>query len=81
MDPKVVEALAFVHAYASHIDDWLVIKKELLKALPPRLRSLFARRDPITKKQRTNAFERELAESWSELTGRKVLFTDDAAGT
>jgi gamma-glutamyl phosphate reductase len=81
MDSRIVEALAFVHSYAGHIDDWLVIKKELLKALPPQLRSLFSLRDPVTKKQRTNAFERELAESWSELTGRKVLFTEDGAGT
>ncbi len=75
MDPKVAEALIFVYNYAANIDDWLVIKKELLKALPSDVRTQFSTRDPVTKKQRTNDFERMVAERWSETTGRPVIFT------
>lgn len=77
MDPRIDAALAFVHGYASHVDDWIVIKKELLKSLPPALRTLFSTRDPITKRQRTNDFEREVARHWSEISGRPVLFKQD----
>jgi hypothetical protein len=69
------EALAFVHSYAGHVDDWLVIKKELLKALPPEARRSFSTRDPVTKRQRTNDFERQVAERWSKMTGRPVVFS------
>lgn len=75
INPNVASALAFVHSYAGHVDDWLVIKKELLKALHPDDRTLFSTRDPVTKKQRTNDFERQVAERWSEMSGRPVVFT------
>lgn len=71
-DP-IAGALAFVHSYAGHVDDWLVIKKELLKALHPDDRTAFSTRDPVTKKQRTNDFERQVAARWSEMTGRSVV--------
>ena len=75
LNPNVLGALAFVHSYAGHIDDWLTIKKELLRALPPGDRRLFSTRDPVTKKQRTNDFERGVAVRWSEMTGRPVVFS------
>ena len=75
MNPKVIEALTFVFGYASNVDDWLIIKKELLKALAPEERKLFSTRDPITKKQCTNDFERQVAECWAEMSGRSVLFS------
>lgn len=75
MNKHVLEALAFVHSYAGHVDDWITIKKELLRALTPETRTLFSTRDPITKKQRTNDFERHVAEHWSEMTGRPVIFS------
>lgn len=73
--PNVLGALVFVHSYAGHIDSWLVIKKELLKTLSPGDRRQFSTRDPVTKQQRTNDFERALAAKWSEMTGRPVVFT------
>lgn len=72
---RLLGAIAFVHSYAGHVDDWIVIKKELLKALPAEDRTQFSTRDPVTKKQRTNDFERLVAERWSELSGRPVVFT------
>ena len=75
MNSRVVEAIEFVHGYASHVDDWIVIKKELLKALSSNDRTLFSTRDPITKKQVTNDFERAVMERWSEMTGRSVVLS------
>ena len=74
---KVNEAIDFVHTYAGHVDDWIVIKKEILKTLPSEDRSLFSLRHPITKKQRTNDFERIVMRRWEELTGRTILFTEE----
>ena len=73
----IAGALTFVHSYAGHVDDWLTVKKELLRALPPDLRALFSTRDPVTKRQRTNDFERQLVERWSEMTGRPVVLKGD----
>lgn len=73
--PSVTEALAFVFGYASHVDNWRVIKRELFKVLPPVDRGLFAIRDLKTLQPQYNDFERELAQRWSEMTGRPVLFT------
>lgn len=74
IDPEIVEAIDFVYSYASSVDDWITIKKELLKCLHPSVRTQFSTRDPITKKQRTNDLEREIAQHWSTLTGREVVF-------
>lgn len=70
-------ALHDVHCYAGNVDDWIIVKKELLKNLPAGIRHVFSTRDPLTKKQRTNDFERELAKRWSVLTGRAVVFMSD----
>lgn len=75
MDPRIEEALAFVHGYAGHVDEWRTVKKELLRTLPSPLRVLFTTRDPTTKRQRLNDFEQDLARRWSEMTGRPVVFT------
>lgn len=76
-DGAITDALNNVFQYASHVDDWLTIKKELLKMLPSDSRRVFSTRDPLTKRQRTNDYERTLANRWSELTGRPVLFRED----
>lgn len=73
--PRVLEALAFVHGYAAGVDNWRVIKRELFKLLPPVDRGLFATRDLKTLQPQYNDFERELAQRWSEMTGRPVLFS------
>lgn len=70
MDERITTALKFVFEYASHVDDFLVIKKELLRALPPELRKQFSSKDPKTRRQRTNEFEEQLAQEWAKLTGR-----------
>lgn len=77
MNENIKKALDYIFSYASDVDDWMTIKKEFLKVLPPRDRIVFSTRDPKTKKQRTNDFERELAAIWSQMTGRRVVFRDD----
>ncbi len=72
-ESKIYEALDEVFIYAHDVDEWIVIKKELLKLLHPTDRKLFSTRDPITKKQCANEFERVLAERWSGMTGRDVI--------
>lgn len=73
IEEAVSEAMTEVHSYAGHVDDWIVIKKELLKSLSSEFRSLMSTRDPITKEQRANDFELRLAERWEGMTGRKVI--------
>jgi hypothetical protein len=70
MESKIEEALQFVYAYAKHVDDFIVVKKELLKFLGSEYRELFSTRHPLTKKQQPNDLERKIARRWSELTGR-----------
>lgn len=76
-DDRIEDAVQAVFKYASDVDSWIVIKKELLKQLSHDDRTAFSTRHPITKKQRTNDFERAIAQRWEELSGRKVLFSSD----
>lgn len=76
MDKQYVDAVKFVYTYAGHIDDWVTIKKELLKNLPSDARQTFSTRHPITKKQSMNDFEKQIATLWSELTKRSIIFNE-----
>jgi hypothetical protein len=76
LDEKLETALASLREYVE-TDDWLVLKKALVLISPPSMRGKFSRRHPISKKQMTNDFEREIAARWSELTGRPVVFTNE----
>lgn len=75
MDQKMHEAILFVHSYAFQVSDWKVLKKELLKVLPPDKRKLFSTRDQKTKKQFLNSLEKEIIEEWKKITG-KSLYLD-----
>lgn len=69
MDPKIEEAIKFVHAYAPEINEWKVLKKELLKTLAPNYRKLFSTRDPKTKKPNFNDFEKSISLEWKKISG------------
>ena len=75
MDVIVDEALQFISSYAPEIADWKVLKRELLKTLPPPARSQFSTRDPLTKRQNFNDFEKQVTERWREITGVDVIFS------
>ena len=76
-DTKIQEALEAVFSYASHVDDWLEIKKELVNMIAPQHRSRFSKRHEETRQQLTNDFERRLAAQWSARTGRDVIFSKE----
>lgn len=75
MDPKIIDAVKFVHAYAPDIDDWKILKKELLKSLPPSYRKLFSTRDKKTKEMNFNDLEKSIVESWKTITGTNVYLS------
>jgi len=74
-EKKLDETLEFVTKYASHVTDWVIVKKELLKSLTPNERKLFSTRHPITKQQSMNVFEMHVAEKWEKLTGNKLIIS------
>lgn len=74
---EVLSVLQEIFLYKKDVDSWIVLKKELLKHLRPGLRTLFSTRDPYTKVQRINAFERKLMEAWSEHSGHELIFIGD----
>lgn len=57
----------------STTSDWFKIKKELLRALPPKYRGLFTRRHDISRKFFLNDFELELMRYWESITGTTVI--------
>jgi len=70
MDKKTIdEAISSVFSYVGKTDDWMVIKKELLKMLSSQDRMYFSTRDPVTKKQSMNNFEKIVAKKWYIKTG------------
>jgi hypothetical protein len=77
MNDNIIEAMKTVFRYASHIDEWIIVKKEMLKFLHPDDRKLFSTRDNVSRKQRTNEMEFGLIALWSEMTGRPVIINED----
>jgi hypothetical protein len=70
MDRKTLdEAINLVASYAGNVNDWMIIKKELLKTLSSHDRMYFSTRDPKTKEQSMNQFEKIVAEKWYNKTG------------
>ena len=61
---------------ACEIDEWMDLKKMLLTSLPSSARKNFSTRDPKTKSQRTNDFERWLMDNYSKRTGRKLVLKE-----
>ncbi len=78
---EVREAARFVSGYAASSNDWIVVKKEILKNLRPEFRKLFGLRDPITKKQRINDFDIQVAALWKSITGVGLILTQDGTST
>ena len=70
---KVKSHIQSVSSYVGNCDDWVTIKKEALLSLPPRLRKMFSTRDPKTKEQWLNNFEKELVIYYKELTGIDLI--------
>jgi hypothetical protein len=74
MDEKKLEQILLeIRNYAMNVKDWQTIKKEILKSLPPSDRKFFSTRDPYTKQQTLNEFERTVVEKWEKLTSVKLI--------
>ena len=69
---RVLLQIEEVAAYAFECDDWVTVKKEIMKGCPSSLRSLFSRRDPITKEQIPNDFDRSVISRFEEITGQSL---------
>jgi hypothetical protein len=66
---RILEEVRFVSSYAGSCDDWVTVKKEVMKGLPPKLRKNFSTRDPKTKEQSLNNFEKNIINYYKEITG------------
>ena len=66
---KIFEQVKFVSSYVGDCDDWVTVKKQVMLNLPPVLRKSFSTRDPKTKEQWLNDFEKELINYYKDLTG------------
>lgn len=72
---SIVDALEEVMSYVGETTDWMVVKKQVLLTLPPKLRTNFSTRDPRTKKQSFNDFELLVVDWWEKRTGRRLFIT------
>lgn len=74
---EIKKVLEEVFKYAHEESDWIIIKKELLKSLPPEVRTFFSTRNSYTKEQSMNQFEIEMAKLWSQMTQKPVVFKNE----
>jgi len=70
---RIFEEVRFVSTYTSNCDDWVTVKKEVMKGLPPKLRKNFSTRDPKTKEQNLNKFEKNIINYYKEITGTGLI--------
>ncbi len=74
---RVLEELTLIATVAGSENNWMFIKKQLLLALPPKLRKLFSTRDAKTKKQSLNIFECQLIDAYEKMTGIRLELPQD----
>ena len=69
--PQILEEAVKIGS-ACEIKEWIDLKKILLVSLPSTARRNFSIRDPKTKQQKLNDFERWLIDNYSIRTGLKL---------
>ena len=67
---RIEKEIAIAIYHGLKFDDWVSMKKYLLRSIPSRMRSNFSTRDPKTKKQNMNEFEYDLVERYQAMTGK-----------
>jgi len=70
---RITVQLEEVASYVGDCDDWVTIKKEVMRGIPPALRKNFSTRHPKTKEQQLNEFEERLIERYESLTGIQLV--------
>lgn len=69
----IFDTIEEVFAIVGDCDDWVTVKKQLLLTLPPELRKAFSTRDPKTKEQSLNDFEKDLIVYYSQTFGIELV--------
>lgn len=69
---RIFEAVQQVYEYAPLANDWPFIKQNVRMHMSTQDQTLFSTRDPITKKQNFNEFERVVVNCWENKTGLVV---------
>ena len=57
-------------------NDWLVVKKYILKSISPEKRKSFSRRDYLTKKHTINKFENKIISKYKELFNVELILNE-----
>lgn len=70
---RIIEQINFVASYVDDCDDWVTVKKEVMRGIPSTLRKNFSTRDPKTKEQWLNDFEKELISYYKKATGINLV--------
>ena len=70
---RIIEQIDFVASYAEDCDDWVTIKKQIMRGIPSQLRKNFSTRDPLTKEQSLNQFEQQVINYYRDLTGTSLV--------
>ena len=73
MTEKEITAHAITLGTLCIVDEWIQLKKLLLRTLPSDARSNFSVRDPKTKKQQLNEFEERLLDNYYSQTGTQLI--------
>jgi hypothetical protein len=73
IDERIISQIHDVSEYAEDCDDWVTIKKEIMKGIPSSMRSNFSRRDSITKNQVPNDFDLEVINYYKDITGIQLV--------
>ena len=69
---RILEELTFLASIGHTGDNWMMVKKHLLKSIPANMRTRFSTRDPKTKKQSLNSFEKNVIGVYESLTGTRL---------
>ncbi len=76
--PRVRKELELIAEYVTDSTSrWMDVKVILLRSLPSSLRKNFSTRDPITKKQSLNNFERSLIDIYEGMTGIRLRLDNE----
>lgn len=73
---RILEAILFV---GNEIDDFIVVKRELINLMPRSERKMFSKRHWTTKKHVLNDLEKEIIEFWEQETGVKLKLYPEKA--
>ena len=70
---RILEQVKFVASYVCDCDDWVTVKKEVMRGIPSPMRKKFSTRDPRTKEQWLNDFEKDLINYYYRSTGIRLV--------